>query len=93
MRKLCPLGYCLYKKQFGFRYPHSTNHAVDSITEEIRKALGNDEFAFCVFLDFQKAFYTVNHEKLIAKLNHYGIRGIALDWFKSFLTNRIQLNQ
>ena len=68
-----------------------TNHALASITEEIRKALDNDEFACGVFLDFQKAFDTVNHEILIAKLNHYGIREIALDWLKSYLTNRMQL--
>ena len=54
-------------------------------------ALDSDEFACGVSLDFQKAFDTVNHKKLISKLNHYGIRGIALDWFKSFLTNRMQL--
>ena len=82
---------CLYKKQFGFRNSHSTNHALASTTEDIRKVLDNDEFACGVFLDFQKAFDTVNHEILIAKLNHYGIRGIALDWFKSYLTDRMQL--
>ena len=82
---------CLYKKQFGFWNSHSTNHALASITEEIRKALDNDEFLCGVFLHFQKAFDTVNHEILIAKLNHYGRREIALDWFKLYLTNRILL--
>ena len=82
---------CLYKKQFGIWNSHSTNHALASITKDIRKVLDNDEFACGVFLDFQKAFDTVNHEILIAKLNHYGIRGIALDWFKSYLTDRMQL--
>ena len=50
---------CLYKKQFGFRNAHSTNHALISITEEIRKALDNNKFSCGVFLDFQKAFDTV----------------------------------
>ena len=36
---------CLYKKQLGFRNAHSTNHALISITEEIRKALDNNEFS------------------------------------------------
>ena len=47
----------LYAKQFGFRNIHSNNHALITITtEEIRRALDNDEFACGVFLDFQKAF-------------------------------------
>ena len=81
---------CLYKKQFGFRNFHSTNHALLSITEETRQALDKDEFACCVFLDFQNAFDTVNHNILIAKPNHYGIRGITLDWFQPHLTNQKQ---
>ena len=74
---------CLYKKQFGFQNSYSTNHALARITKEIRKALDNDELTCGIFLDFQKAFDTVNHEILIAKHNHYGIRGIALDWNSS----------
>ena len=65
---------CLFKKQFRFRNAHSTNHALISITEEIRKALDNNEFSCGVFLDFQKAFDTVNHKILIDKLHHYDIR-------------------
>ena len=72
---------CLYKKQFGFRNTHSTSHALISITEEIRKALDNNEFSCGVFLDFQKAFDTVNHKILIDKLHHYGVRGVTLSWF------------
>ena len=78
---------CLFKKQFGFRNFHSTNHALVSITEEIKQSLDKGEFACGFFLYFQKTFDTVNHNILIAKLNHYGIRGITLDWFQSYLTN------
>ena len=81
---------CLYKKQFGFRNFHSTNHALVSITEEIKQSLDKGEFACGFFLYFQKTFDTVNHNILIAKLNHYEIRGITLDWFQSYLTNRKQ---
>ena len=45
-----------------------------------------------MFLDFQKAFDTVNHKVLIGKLNYYGIRGLSLGWFKLYLTNRRQKN-
>ena len=53
------------------------------MTGIIREALDKDEYSCGIFLDFQKAFDTVNHEILIAKLNHCGARGINLDWFKS----------
>ena len=81
---------CLYKKQFGFRNSHSTNHALISITEKIRESLDNNEYSCGVFLDFQKAFNTVNHNIKKNKLHHCGIRGITNDWFKSYLTNRTQ---
>ena len=50
--------------------------------------LDRDECSCGVFLEFQKAFDTVNHKILIGKLNHYGTREISLDWFQSYLTNR-----
>ena len=81
---------CLFSKQFGFRNKHSTTHALIDLTENIRKALDDDEFACGVFLDFQKAFDTVNHKILLKKLEHYGVRGHALKWFTSYLSGRKQ---
>ena len=79
-----------YKHQYGFRPKHSTNHTLINITETIRDALDQGKYACGVFVDFQKAFDTVNHSILLGKLNHYGIRGQALNWFKSYLYNRKQ---
>ena len=81
---------CIYNLQFGFRAKHSTNHALIDITESIRAALDKGKMAGGVFVDLQKAFDTVNHEILIYKLNYYGIRGKINNWFRSYLTNRVQ---
>ena len=79
-----------YERQFGFRRSHSTIHTLLNIVERIRKSLDDGNFACGVFVDFQKAFDTVDHSILISKLNHYGIRGNASNWFKSYLSNRSQ---
>ena len=72
----------IYKFQFGFRKQYSTNHALLSIVEQIRTALDNNMFSCGVFIDLEKAFDTVNHQILLTKLYHYGIR-VANKWFYS----------
>ena len=76
--------------QFGFRANHSTSHALISITEKLREALDTGNFACGVFIDLKKAFDTVDHNILIAKLEHYGVRGVVKQWFYSYLNNRNQ---
>ena len=80
----------LYNKQFGFQKKMSTEYAVNTVVTNIINCLEKKEQGFCIFLDFAKAFDTVNHEILIKKLEHYGIRGLALQWFKSYLSDRRQ---
>ena len=83
---------CIYELQFGFQDQHSTNHALLSLTEKIREALDSKggKFACGVFMDLQKTFDTVDHSMLLKKLKHYGIRGLANQWFRSCLLGRTQ---
>lgn len=76
--------------QFGFRQKHSTSHAFLTFIEKVAKALDKSQHTVGVFLDLSKAFDTIDHNILLHKLHNYGIRGKALEWFRSYLKNRKQ---
>ena len=78
------------KNQFGFRSKHSTNDALITITEQIRKNLDKSHFSCGTFIDLQKAFDTVDHKILLSKLDNYGIRGLSNQWFNNYLSGRKQ---
>ena len=75
----------LYYKQCGFREDFLTNHAILNLPETILKAVDNGQIACATFIDLEKAFDTVSHDILLEKLDHYGIRAISNDWFRSYL--------
>ena len=80
----------LYEYQFGFRRKRSTHLALITVVDKLTQAVENGEYVIGVFLDFSNAFDTVNHEILLEKLYHYGVRGCAQKWFNSYLTDRQQ---
>ena len=75
--------------QHGFLHKHSTCTNMLESVHDWSVAL-NSERSIDVYIDFQKAFDTVSHAKLILKLEMYGITGFLLKWIEAFLSNRTQ---
>ena len=78
------------ENQFGFRKNHSTVHALNTAVSSISQSMNNRYSSIGMFIDFSKAFDTIKHDILLAKLEHYGIRGPALDLLSDYLTSRFQ---
>ena len=77
-------------QQFGFIKGKGTQDAIVNFLFDVNKAINEKKYTLAVFLDFSKAFDLVVHNILLAKLERYGIRGITLAFFKSYLHNRKQ---
>ena len=80
----------LSDSQYGFVKGKCTQDALLQFIEEIYDALNAKKYSAALYIDLRKAFDSVCHSILISKLEKYGIRGTALDWFKSYLSNRTQ---
>ena len=80
----------LSDKQFGFQLNHCTEHAILQLVNDISSFFERGEYTLGIFIDFSKAFDTVDHEILISKLEYYGIKEKALKWLKSYLSEQKQ---
>ena len=80
----------IYKHQFGFQRGKSTEHAFLDLLYNIVSALETKDKVCSIFLDFAKAFNTVNHDMLLSKLEYYGMRGSPLKLMNSYLSGRTQ---
>ena len=79
-----------FSSQYGFRSKHSTELAVLEVIDRVILQLDKKEVPINIFLDLSKAFDTLNHDILLRKLEYYGIKGIANNVFRNYLTNRQQ---
>ena len=88
MVKFLDENHILYPHQFGFRERHSTTDVIMSLIGEMLKALDSDLMVLSLFIDLKTAFNMVPHSLILDKLKVMGVEGVALDWFRDFLTNR-----
>ena len=80
----------LIENQHGFRANHSCVTQLIKLTEDVSFALDHQKQVDLILLDFSKAFDTVPHQRLLAKLRHYGINGNCYNWIQTWLTRRSQ---
>ena len=78
----------LSTQQFGFRKRRSTETAPLLFTDEIHRAMDQENLTGALFIDLSKAFDTVSHSSILAKLPEYGISGIEKSWFTDYLFDR-----
>lgn len=76
------------KNQYGFQKGKSTNQLIGDFANLINSSLNKSHHVLVLFLDFSKAFDTLNHNKLVDALERVGIRGKLADWLRNYLTER-----
>ena len=80
----------LDQNQGGFRKNNSTTATTSSMLDDIYENINNQQLTFSVFIDFRKAFDSINHEILIKKLSKVGFHQDTVEWYRHYLTGRKQ---
>ena len=78
----------LYDSQYGFCTKRSCEQAIAELSGYVLQSRNRHEESASVFLDLSNAFDTLDYNILLNKLEQYGVRGVANQWFKSYLENR-----
>ncbi len=76
---------------FSFQRNRSTEHSIVHALNYISNAMNENKYTIGVFFDLKKAFDVCSHDILLMKLSKMGITGMALNWFKSYLSHRTQV--
>lgn len=79
--------------QYGFRSRLNTSSALIDFMSQVYTTINNGKISAGIFVDVMKAFDTVDHEILLTSMNQVGIRGIPLEWFRSYLSGRSQITK
>ena len=82
----------IFMRQSGLRSDYFSNHTKVNLAESIKKYIDNDNYVCSVFIDLEKAFDTVDHQILLQILYHCGIRNLAHNRFRSYLSNLQQFS-
>jgi hypothetical protein len=82
------LNKIINERQFGYQKSRGTNEAISNLIADVVGQLSNKKKVAGVLLDLSSAFDMVNHDILLSKLEHYGVRGSSLALFSSYLRNR-----
>ena len=80
----------LHPQQFGFQKGHSIEHAIPQLVDETYESFEIDNYTVGIFVELPKAFHAVDHTIFLKELEIYGITGVNLAWFMSYVTNRKQ---
>ena len=81
----------LCNSQYGFRKSSSTELAIFDLYHYVAESIEHKSTALGIFIDLSKAFDRIDHKLLLAKLQYYGVRGTAYNWFYSYLVDRKHL--
>ena len=80
----------LWTNQFGFCKNSNTSDSIIEFLDYVYSSSDSKQSTIALYLDFSKAFDTVNHNILMSKFLHNGVRGVMQRWFESYLSNRKQ---